>query len=152
MKKKKNNTLASQFPKIYRIITERKTVVKTYKLAIRLLNQPKLKKYMPWITKVFSLFAIIILSFGIIIFTLKIYENIATYTKIVFERQNLRSQISFWKSISEKYEGYKDAYFRIALLEYRLGNFDKAKEYNQKALFLDPNFEDAKKLEEILSN
>lgn len=152
MEKKTNKTLASQFPKIYRIITESHVFVKVDKLAIRLLNQPKSKKYMPWITKILAVFAIIILSFGIIIFTFKIYENIAAYTKVVLERQNLRSQISFWKSISEKYEGYKDAYFRIALLEYRLGNFDKAKEYNQKALFLDPNFEDAKKLEEILSN
>jgi tetratricopeptide (TPR) repeat protein len=64
----------------------------------------------------------------------------------------LQSKANFWQAIIDKYDGYKDAYFQKALLEYNLGQIDKAKEDNAKALLLDPNFTDAKKLETVLNN
>lgn len=83
-------------------------------------------------------------------FTSSFYQKAAEYRKISLERKNTEEKINFWKSIANKYEGYKDAYFQIALLEFRLGNIKNALEYNKKALFLDPNFEDSKKLQILL--
>jgi tetratricopeptide (TPR) repeat protein len=64
----------------------------------------------------------------------------------------MQSKINFWQSIADKYEGYKDAYFQMAVLDYQLGNLQKAKSENKKALSLDPNFTDAQKLEVVLEN
>lgn len=148
MKKTKKT---SQFPKIYRIITEYKLIKKINKAWFRLLNQSKYSKYLQISLRIFVFIVLVILIFAVAFFSIKIYKYAGIYSKTTFQRQELRSQINFWKSIADKYEGYKDAYFRIALLEYRLGNFKTAMEYNQKALRLDPNFDDAKKLEAVLN-
>lgn len=150
MKKKKNSKPASQFPNIYRTITESGFFKNLEKNEFRLLNQPKLKKPIAFISIILVFLAVLLLLAGIGIFSIKLYKYFNSYRQISAQRQNLEEKVNFWQSIADKYEGYKDAYFQIALLEYRLGNFEKAKEYNNKALILDPNFEDAKKLEALL--
>jgi len=92
----------------------------------------------------------LILIAGIVFFGVKVYQNSSQAVQINNQRRDLQSKINFWQSIIDKYDGYKDAYFQKALLEYKLGQIDKAKDDNQKALLLDPNFADAKKLETVL--
>ena len=92
-----------------------------------------------------------ILIMGIIFFGISMYKNLNQLTIIVKDRQNLNSKINFWQSIAQQYEGYKDAYFQIAVLQYKLGDFYKSKVANNKALILDPNFEEAKKLQILLN-
>jgi len=142
--------LASQFPNIYRFITESYIIRKLQKSTIRLLNQPKIKKTIKVLSIIVVIFTVIILIFGISVAGVSFYRNYRNYAQISAQRENLQSQINFWQSIADKYDGYKDAYFRIALLEYQLSDFQKAKDANGKALVLDPNFDDAKKLEAIL--
>ncbi len=146
----KNKKKASQFPNIYRTITESKVFKRLKKLEFRLVLQSKHKKLIYYFGLIVSFAIIIFLIFGISVLSFRLYENIRLVTKISSERNALREKINFWQSIANKYEGYKDAYFQIALLEYRRGNFKKALEYNKKALLLDPNFEDSKKLEILL--
>jgi len=151
MKNKEEKHSASQFPNIYRIITENRIIKKIEKLWIRLSNQSKLKELF-LILSAFLVFAIIsVLTVGIVIFSLNFYKNYAIYQKLWEKRQNLQSQINFWQSVWQKYPGYKDAYFQAAILEYQLSDFQKAQDYNQKALMLDPNFENAIKLEDVLN-
>lgn len=126
---------SEKFPRIYRIITEK----------------PVYKKALTLIGGILVFFVAITLVVGIAFFTLKIYKNYVIFQNLSVKRQNLQNQISFWQSVVDKYDGYKDAYFRIGLLEYQLGDFQKARNYNEKALLLDPNFEDAKNLEVILN-
>lgn len=90
------------------------------------------------------------LILGILMFAVKFYKSSSELSRISAERQSLQEKINFWQSVVDKYDGYKDAYFQIAIFEYRLGNYKKAQEYNKKALLLDPNFEDSKKLEVLL--
>ncbi len=68
------------------------------------------------------------------------------------ERAQINKEISLWNPILQKYKGYRDGYFQIALLEYQLKDFEKARNYLQKTLILDPNFEEARKLEKILNS
>lgn len=150
MKNKEKKHPASQFPNIYRFITENSFIHKIKKSTIRLSNQSKLKKIIEAISIAVVLFTVIILVLGISIASLKLYRYYKDYRLISAQRQNLQGQINFWQSIADKYDGYKDAYFRIAVLEYQLSDFQKAREANNKALVLDPNFDDAKKLEAIL--
>ncbi len=133
-----------QFPNIYRIITER--------LTFRLLWRPKLGKLALFVLASISILISLVLVVGIVVFAVIIYQNLNQTVQINNQRQNLQGKANFWQSISNKYDGYKDAYFQKALLEYKLGQIDKAKEDNLKALLLDPNFDDAKKLETVLDN
>jgi tetratricopeptide (TPR) repeat protein len=133
-----------QFPSIYRLIPE--------KISFRLLRRPKLSKIAFLALASISILVSLVLVAGIGFFAVQTYQNFNQAMQINNQRQGLQGKINFWQSISDKYEGFKDAYFQKALLEYKLGQIDKAKTDNQKALLLDPNFEDAKKLESVLNS
>jgi hypothetical protein len=142
--------LASQFPNIYRTITEWKLFKKLPKLTIRPSWQAKLKKILFFSKITIMLIIIIALIAGIVGFSFKTYQFYAQTQRILTQREQIQSKINFWQSIADKYEGYKDAYFQMAVLDYSLGNFSKARLENKKALTLDPNFADAQKLEVVL--
>lgn len=152
MKNKKPASWRTQFPNIYRIITENVTLQKLVKLEFRLLNQSKYKKEITYFLSLIVFVVVILLSVGISVLAIKLYQEINLYSKTISQRQAMQKKINFWLSFTQKYEGYKDAYFQIALLEYRLGNFEKSRYHNKKALLLDPGFEDAKNLEVLLEN
>ena len=151
MKNKEKKHLASKFPNIYRIITESRGVVKVQESWFKLSNQPKLRKLFLILSGIVIFATILILTVGIIISSFKFYKNYVSYQKLSEKRQNLQSQINFWQSVWQKYPGFKDAYFQAAVLEYQLSDLQKAKDYNKKALMLDPNFENAIKLEDVLN-
>lgn len=132
-----------QFPNIYRRITE--------KISLSLPWQPKLSKITVLALASISVLISLVLCVGIVIFAVQTYQNFNQVIQINNQRQILQGKVNFWQSISDKYDGYKDAYFQKAVLEYNLGQIAKARQDNLKALLLDPNFADAKKLETILS-
>lgn len=79
-----------------------------------------------------------------------LYTTYQEKLKLDLERQKIISKIQYWQGIVSKYKDYRDAYFQLAILEYRLRDFDKSKHYLDKALALDPNFEKGRELEKIL--
>lgn len=115
-----------KFPSIYRTITDKK-------------NAPLVVVSMLIIT-------------GILIVGVDLNSNL--------NEKNLRQkvhtskieEIKFWEENLPKYPEYRDAYFRIAVLYYEVGNFDKSEEYLKKVFFLDPSFEEGKKLEKLLKD
>ncbi len=151
-KKVRNSGKKPQFPNIYRIITERGVFKQLSKLTISLSFKPRLNKYLVIFATAAVFILIVILIAGIGFFSVKVYQNSQQIIQINAQRQQIQSKINFWQSIADKYDGYKDAYFQMAILDYSLGNFKKAKLENLKALTLDPNFEDAKNLKEVLDN
>jgi hypothetical protein len=92
----------------------------------------------------------LLLASGIILVGVGLYKNTMVLIAGVNQRQQIQYKINFWQSIAQKYNGYKDAYFQIAVLQYQLGDVRSAKQENTKALLLDPNFNDAKKLDSLL--
>ncbi len=50
-------------------------------------------------------------------------------------------QAAYWQMTEKKYPNYRDGYFQLALLAYRVGDNQKANEYLQQVETLDPNFE-----------
>ena len=152
VKKVENSGKKSQFPSIYRIITERGVFKKPLKLSFSLSLQPKLKKFLFIFATIAVFIIIVVFAAGIGLFSVKLYQNYQKITQVNAQRQQIQSKINFWQSIADKYDGYKDAYFQMAILDYSLGNFKKAKVENQKALTLDPNFDDAKNLNVVLEN
>jgi len=79
-----------------------------------------------------------------------LYNNYQNKKKLDLERQEVISKIEKWQGIVNKYKDYRDGYFQLAILEYRLRDFAKSKFYLDKALSLDPNFEKGRVLEKIL--
>ncbi len=62
------------------------------------------------------------------------------------ERALLQSQVIQWQLVVAKHADYRDGYFKLAVLEYQLGNMSKAQQYDAQALQLDPNFQRGKEL------
>jgi|SRR6185437_6992614 len=56
------------------------------------------------------------------------------------QRLQLQNEVKYWQGIANKYQGYRDVYFRIAAIQYKLGNVGESQKYVKKALELDPNF------------
>ena len=82
---------------------------------------------------------------------LDLYKDIKNQQKIEKERKDVISKIQYWQEVIDKYNDYRDAYFQLAVLEYRLRDFDRAKFYLKKTLELDPNFEKGREFEKILN-
>lgn len=130
-----------KLPNIYRSFTEwfRKTKQ----------EQEKLLK----IFKLQSLVTVYILTvFLLLIFSVHLLISLQKQKEVNFEKEKIQSQIKLWEGISEKFQGYKEAYYQLALLNYKIGEIEKAKYYVDKALYLDPNFDKARNLQNILKN
>lgn len=144
--KKKNR----EFPNIFRFITENrflKQLLASIDQLTRYLNlRPILKK----LTITASILLVSLLVILVITGSLSLYQNIQLFQSQSLRRQELTQNIKLWQSIVEKYPGYKDAYFKIASMEYQIGDYVNAKLNVEKALSLDPNFQDAKTLERLI--
>lgn len=128
-------------PSIYRRFTDK--FRKFDKKRSKLLKKLKLQL-------VVSIYVITI--FLILYFSFDLLQNFQRQKEINFQREKIESQIKLWQDISNKFMNYKEAYFKLATLEYELGDADKAKFYLDKALYIDPNFEKARELQNILKN
>lgn len=70
--------------------------------------------------------------------------------QIDVRREEINMEIKHWQEIVNTYKDYRDGYFKLAILEYRLKDLEKSKYYLDKALTLDPNFEQGRRFEESL--
>lgn len=130
--KKKN---IFKFPKNYRFITEKLNFIlknKYFKIGAYGLIYTSL---------------IILISF--LFFDL--YNYYTTQENLKQERKKIANKIVTWQSVIEKYPNFKDAYLQLGTLEYRMGNFERAKGYVKKALVLDPEYSDAIELDKRIS-
>lgn len=83
-----------------------------------------------------------ILLILIMIQAANLYNNTQKIKKVKRDHEKVVREIKYWKSTLGKYDNYRDSYFKIASLDYRVGNIDESKEYLKKALEIDPNFKD----------
>ncbi len=109
------------FPKIYRFITERGIVI------------------------MISLVSLFVLT-GIVLQGLKLQNTLQQVELAKEQRMKLTKELSYWQDIARQYSDYRDAYFKIATLQYQLGEVSQAKKSLEKVLALDPNFEKARVL------
>ena len=125
---------AGQFQNNLRFITE-KNIVKY------------LRKHSMMIMVIFSTLLIFL---SIFVVAIDIYRTQKVNTQLGIERLGIENEINFWESISEKYPNYRDAYFKLAVLNYRLKNMKKSRENLEIVLRIDPNFKEGLELEEKL--
>jgi tetratricopeptide (TPR) repeat protein len=83
----------------------------------------------------------IFMAIGIVGFNLKM--NLINLNTVKKERAEITTDINYWKGFVDKHQGYRDGYYQLAILEYRLGNQKQALDYLGKTLEIDPNFSGA---------
>jgi len=64
--------------------------------------------------------------------------------------KDIKRLISAWEKIVQEKPNYRDGYLQLAILNYKIYENEKAKEYLNKALEIDPNFEPALELQKII--
>lgn len=91
-------------------------------------------------------------SFSLFLIALIFLQGVAVWYNfnqtemLAQERSQLQNEVAYWKGVANKYQGYRDVYYRIAALQYKLGNVDESQKYIKKALDLDPNFPEGRVL------
>lgn len=66
------------------------------------------------------------------------------------ERARVVSDRAFWEAVTKERPEYRDGYFMLALLEYRMGRKKEASQNVSKALKIDPNFVQGVEFKKIL--
>ncbi len=112
------------FPKNIRFITE-------YTFSV---SQSRMIKII--LVSIVSLFLLMLITLQVVV----ILNNIKQQEALQQQRMKLENEVTYWKGVANKYQGYRDVYYRIALLQYKLGNVAQSQKYVKKALELDPNF------------
>lgn len=131
-------------PSNSRTITESKS----FKFAFPKISSFKLLKLYKGALKIFVIFTFVITA---VIVGLDLQNNLQMKKNIDSQREILINELSFWEDFISEHQNYRDAYFQASILEYRLGNALKAKEYVGKGLALDPNSQEGKKIEKFLN-
>jgi len=88
------------------------------------------------LTSVVSIFLLGLISLQ----GIAIWYNVHQKEVLAQQRLQLENEVKYWESVANKYQGYRDVYYRIAALQYKLGNITESQKYVKKALELDPNF------------
>lgn len=139
--------LPNKFPSISRIITENKLIKSASKSWSIFANNGKTKKTIAY-SSIFLTLILIVILLGLLIFvSFNFSQNLEKYISLNNQRTQIQSKINFWNSITQKYDGYPDAYFNIAVLYFELSDFRNARRYFDKALLLNPDYKQAKKLD-----
>lgn len=115
----------SLFPRIYRVITEQWKIILC--------------------SFVSGLIIIAIMLQGLIL-----QKNLQIERGMKADREKTVAELGFWKSKLSEYPNYRDLYFKIANLEYKLGRTEEAKLNLKKTLELDPNFKKGREMEKQL--
>lgn len=127
----KTKQVRQEFPNIYRIITEK---------ARKTLKQPRF-----WIGMVTAFFLICLLLIVYLVF-----RQVQELRNTLQQRSQSMMQLRRWEAAIMRYPGSRDAYIGASIVAYQLGDYNKSRQYIEKALEIDPNNIDARKLENSL--
>ncbi len=140
--KSRNKLRVDKSPSIYRQFPD---------LIWKQLKKIDRKKTFKLYRKTLKIFIVVIFIIAILLVGLDLYNNIQMKKRLDIEREKLTNELIFWKSVLTSYKDYKDAYFQIAIIEYKLGNKEEAKSYLKLGLDLDPNSEKGKNIERYIN-
>lgn len=72
-----------------------------------------------------------------------VHQSLQALREIRQDRENIQKEVIYWEEIAANRPDYRDAFFKLTLLEYQLGNKEKAAKYLEKTLEIDPNYKPA---------
>jgi hypothetical protein len=88
----------------------------------------------------------LIMAIGLVGYDLR--NNMRKVDALRIEKQTIEKQIVHWQGIVAKYKDFRDGYYQLAVLVYRLGDKQMASQYADKALVIDPEFTLAQRFKE----
>ncbi|MGE5041661.1 MAG: hypothetical protein ACM3IJ_02050 [Candidatus Levyibacteriota bacterium] len=117
------------------------------------MNIPILPHYYRKITARRKTFSKVLIFLELFLFCF--LASISLYLFIFYQQiQRTRAEevksLASWEKLIHKYPNYPEVYFEGAVYAARLKDNQKAMEYLNKALLLNPNYQEAKKLQEDL--
>jgi hypothetical protein len=118
------NKLPNKSPRISRIINEKDLIV----------------------ISISSLLVVI----AIVVVGISLDKNYESYKSEKAQKNMLILQMDYWVSTLARYPDYRDGYFQLAQIEYRLGDNNTSQYYLDKSLAIDPNFKQALGFEKVL--
>lgn len=101
--------------------------------------------------ELFFFFGALFILVAILIVAFDLFLNLKEQNKTTDEKVALIKEQIFWQEQISKKPGYRDAYFSLALVDYRLNDLKNTKQNLEKALSLDPTFEEGRTLGQILN-
>lgn len=135
MKKQPSKKPRYEFPRIYRVITER------------------VRFSLGWASKQLLVGLIcVVLALGVGFGGYDLYTVLHTKQVLETKQAGIVSQLSFWEQVTKKYSTYRDAYLQAAVLAYQLGEREKALYYARKGYALDPNNPETLRLLQLLKD
>ena len=142
--------LPNKLPSISRRLTENAVFSSILKKWQKISKTSGVKKGALITSTILTLILIVILASLTIFLTFRFSQNLETFTIISTKREDIYGKINFWKSITQKYEGYSEAYFNIAILYYQLRSFNESRNFLDIALRYSPNEKQALELDKKL--
>ncbi len=97
----------------------------------------------------FLLLFLVLLSIFSLISAILLYYSYGELRKNYREAVN---NLDYWEKVVMDYPAFPDGYYNAAIFAGTLDQKQKALEYLDKALKLDPDFEDAKELRKLIGN
>lgn len=94
------------------------------------------------LVSIFSLFLITL----IFLQSVTLWDNLKQRQALRLNHVQLQSEATYWKQVATKYQNYRDLDYRIAAIEYKLGDTSDSQKYVRKALQLDPNYPEGRVL------
>lgn len=80
----------------------------------------------------------------------EIEKSVRKAEEKVREPERIREEIKSWEKVLEEKPYYRDVLLRLSILNYQIYEDEKALEYFEQALYLDPNNEQVKQVKEII--
>ena len=117
---------ASFFPKIHRFITEKGTIM------------------------VILLASCVVIG-GIGFEGMRLYQSYHQKEALAYKKVQLVQELHYWQDVARQFANYRDVHFRIATIQYQLGDTQSARKSLEKVLSIDPNFEEARVFDQTIA-
>ena len=131
----------NKFPNISRSFTELFNLKRGFK------SKKRKKIFTALILSTSIFFLALILLLSVVLFNL-----LEKRDQIAQQKASFMSQVSFWQNIIVERPDYRDAYFELSILEFKLKDINSSKFYLEKALTLDPNFKQGIEFQKTLNS
>jgi tetratricopeptide (TPR) repeat protein len=103
-------------------------------------------KYLSSLTKHYVQFVLTLLILLSLALLWQLYVLSSGYYQAKVEREYATKRLEYWINIIEDHPNFPDAHFQAAAYSYALGDNKKAREFLDRALYLDPEFKNAMEL------
>lgn len=108
----------------------------------------KIRLYFKNSNKPLNNIILIFLVFSALFLSVLAYGFNQLYLELKEQRNEGLKHATYWEDVVKKHPNYPDAYYQAAWYFYTLGYKKKAYTLLEKALFMNPDFREAKELEE----